>query len=55
MAFIGVRISWLMLARNALLARVAACALSRATTSSSFSACSRWLASLRSVMSIANT
>ena len=30
MAFIGVRISWLMLARKELLARLAACAESRA-------------------------
>ena len=43
--FIGVRISWLMLARNSLLARLAASAASRACRSAS-SAC------LRSVMSM---
>ena len=45
MPFIGVRISWLMLARNSLLARVAASAASLARTSSR-SAC------FRSVMSV---
>ena len=34
MAFIGVRISWLMLARNRLLASVAASALRRASSTS---------------------
>ena len=34
-AFIGVRISWLMLARKSLLARLAASAASRASRSSS--------------------
>ena len=36
--FIGVRISWLMLARNSLLARLASIALSRARVRSVFSA-----------------
>ena len=36
MPFIGVRISWLMLARNSLLARLASIALSRAATRSAF-------------------
>ena len=36
MPFIGVRISWLMLARNSLLARLASIALSRAVTRSVF-------------------
>ena len=44
MPFIGVRISWLMLARNSLLARLAA---SAASLASSRAACAR----LRSVMS----
>ena len=44
-AFIGVRISWLMLARKSDLARVASSAASRAATSSA------WLR-LRSVMSV---
>ena len=35
MPFIGVRISWLMLARNSLFARLASIARSRAVTSSS--------------------
>ena len=37
MPFIGVRISWLMLARNSLLARLASIALSRAAISSALS------------------
>ena len=46
MAFIGVRISWLMLARNALFARLAASAALRAVTRSavrSATSISRWL------------
>ena len=45
MAFIGVQISWLMLARKALLARLAASAWSRASASSALSCCNcavRW-------------
>ena len=38
MPFIGVRISWLMLARNSLLARLASIALSRAMVRSAFTA-----------------
>jgi hypothetical protein len=45
MAFIGVRISWLMLARKALLARLAASAASLAWASAA------WLR-MRSVMSV---
>ena len=55
MAFIGVRISWLMLARNALLARLAASARSRAATSCSFRACRRSSACLTSEMSETST
>ena len=40
MPFIGVRISWLMLARNSLLARLASIARSRAATSSSLTSLS---------------
>ena len=38
MPFIGVRISWLMLARNSLFARLASIALSRAAAMSTFTA-----------------
>ena len=53
--FIGVRISWLMLARNSLLARLAASAASRACASELFSTCSCRCASLSSVMSCTST
>ena len=46
MAFIGVRISWLMLARKSLFARFAASASSRAWRSSTFCS-SSWVTSLR--------
>ena len=51
MAFIGVRISWLMLARNALLAWLASSARSARRASSLFSADSCSSAYFSSVMS----
>jgi hypothetical protein len=50
--FIGVRISWLMVARNSLFARVAASAWSRARASASFDCVSPCSIRMRSSMSM---
>ena len=51
MAFIGVRISWLIIARKALLAWLASSACWRAASASALAWCSSCSASLRSLIS----